>query len=147
MKNYNTLTPEQKESINPYLKELFEEREKINKGCGCEGLLCNCGECIYNDGEVILCSDCAEEKRDKEDLISGNIKGFQEGLKIAIKQIDEELKTYSKAIGYRKFGNSEELFLTEVQHPETKKITKVLIKRIEELKKQKEHLIWESELE
>ena len=29
MTNYNTLTPEQKESITPHLKGLFEERKKV----------------------------------------------------------------------------------------------------------------------
>ena len=108
MTNYNTLTPEQKENITPYLKLLFEIREqrRIN-------------------GWVIGTAE---------------IKGFQEGQKGTIKQIDEriiELESRGKEIGvYSKDTND---FIERGLTLREEEI-------IEELKKQKEQLIWESEL-
>lgn len=118
MTNYNTLTQEQKESINPKLRELFELRESIK-------------EKLHNN--LNLCKpDLVELNSLRYDIIS-EIKGFQEAIKeIAIPQIDERIDDFEKIFLYFKLD---------------KRTLESISNKIEELRKQREHLEWECSLE
>lgn len=111
MTNYNNLTQEQKESINPKLRKLFE---------GIENALAF--------PEV--------------NMYCYHIEGFQEGLKMAIKIIDDEIE---KIIRLKL--NIEERTIRFKDYTSIKKeVEKETSIRIEELKKQKEQLQFEVEL-
>lgn len=134
MTNYNDLTQEQKESITKELRVLFEELERLN----IENLkfLSKLSE-IYEDNDF---------KRTKETLeldeeifwvtiliqeAEGKIKSFQEGLKNSIKIIDDVINLFEIIKG----NTSDNLI--KINYPTW----------VESLKKQKEHLEWESNLE
>ena len=136
--NYNTLTPEQKESITPHLKGLFEERERLlglKNGTGWFLNKENVTDEVKKQFEKIFRHSLAE--RNLWEVIA-EIKGFQEGLKIAIKQIDEEIEWL--------INQRAELIYT-LEFKETNFFYKRFNVKIEELKKQKEKLQFEVLLE
>jgi len=147
---YQETTPEQKESITPYLKGLLEERENINK--------------YYEDKLSKIKEDTEEDIKnatylgkvwnDRFQIKCAEIKGFQEAIKeIAIKQIDEhfnDFKGCNEIVYTNKIYDFGMQFDNEYRCGEGVTFCedcKWKQDRIEELKKQKEHLIWESELE
>ncbi len=81
--NYQDLTSEQKESITKELKEMFEHKIRLEEiGTLTKGYAC--GE----DFEYYKFSSENQELFYEKTI--SEIKGYQEGLKVAIKQIDEE---------------------------------------------------------
>lgn len=106
-----------------------------------------CGYKKSNES-IILCQDCSIKVIE----IQNKIKGFQEGEKLAIKIIDEHLKDFKgcgEYVWYDSIKDGREcgerigfpdlyLFCDECKWKQ---------ERIEELKKQREHLEWESKLE
>lgn len=145
MINYNTLPLEQKESITKELRVLFEELERLN----IENLkfLSKLSE-IYEDNDFKRSKETLELNEEVfwETILiqeaEGKIKGFQEGEKLAIKIIDEEIKIF--------YDISKGISAIDKRKTITGKKTNTEIiteKRIEELEKQREHLEWESNLE
>jgi soluble cytochrome b562 len=100
---YTDLTQEQKESISPRLKEMFEEQNELVENClWFENLEI---EEKVNEFIKTWCSlnysylvdiDENEGQRLRTWIriyaLKEKIKGYQEGLKVAIKQIDEEIE-------------------------------------------------------
>lgn len=125
MTNYNNLTQEQKESINPKLRKLFE---------GIENALAF--------PEV--------------NMYCYHIEGFQEGLKTAIKIIDEEIEFLGGKINVEEMTiDTTSLQINIVSNSyddyahkcfDYEPIIKMIKIRIEELKKQRKQLQFEVEL-
>lgn len=145
MTNYNNLTQEQKESINHKLRELFEgckEWQDLNK---VDFPFCGVTAITSKNYETELCDKC-----------KGKIKGFQEGLKTAIKIIDEEIEFLGGKINVEKMTiDTTSLQINIVSNSyddyahkcfDYEPIIKMIKIRIEELKKQREQIQLEVEL-